>query len=604
MSNQTPVHNRARAEVLLKYLAEQILQPYGKSDAAALAWEKFSADNQTRLVVVVGEVSRGKSALANALVGEKNLSPEGVNFTTAVSVGLGAGEPVGSARLFYSDRTEDIALDQLHEVINGTINQHRGVEKELPTRVFIPVQSSPLDAVVIDTPGVGGLDNSHAQLAQASAQQASVLVVACDASTPITAPEMDFIRTAGRYVDNVVVAVTKTDKHLSRFEDIVDDDRRILRKHLGREIEVFPVSSLLAVYDKPGLSQTDRQAIRNTSGIIELRQGIQARFDNAENIPAITGLKVAEASLIELREELETKLTTIQQAETALPELTTELERFQRLKKETESWEQYLQRDLTHSRQKAMDHLDTQLEEIKSKWTENISKHRIAVLRNSAQHFTSQIEADFQQGVVSSLAVFTEDLQHRIVEPLFHSEVVWEDIAAEIADAFTDKKLNPGEAKEKSEDLLDPMMLLMGFSGGSAIGSVLAGVLSFTGLGVVVGAGWVALNVGFRAMRAGKQSLLMWINQTVVAARTFTARLLEAAVANARPAIVLRYRTHLKESIEQAQRQVNAAKKAMEMEEKKRNASAARLNKNIEIVDKNIQRVQTMIVQLSKETAA
>ncbi|WP_273352384.1 dynamin family protein [Corynebacterium resistens] len=602
MTNGQVATQRQQAEVLLQFLTEKILDRYDKKNVTLLAWKKFSADDQTRTVVIVGEVSRGKSALANALVGVKNASPVGVNFTTAVSVGLGqstAENPEWDTELFYSDHSVRISHNELPSYIDGKTQAQKLKEgKDVATRAFVSLPASQMNCLVIDTPGVGGLDPQHAQLAQSSAEQASVLVMVCDASTPITAPEMEFIRTAGRHMDNVLVAVTKIDKHLPRYEQIMQDNERLLQQHLGRKVEVIGVSSLLAVYDDPNLSPADIQKVRQASGIENLRTAIATRFDSAQNLPAINGLRVAIEGLKDLKAELRTKSKATQDAEAALPELNSQLDKLQNLKKEMERWEQYLARDITHARQKALDSLDADLEAIKQKWTNRVNKQGMAVLRKSPQHYTALMEKDFQEAVLKAIGIFSSDLENRIVKPRFESPTTWDEIAEEIAVALGSKKLQTTEVKKKTDGLFDPMMLLMGASGGSIIGAALAGVVSFSGLGVIAGVGWVTFNVGFRAMRSGKQNLLMWIRETTGTTKMFTSRLLEAAIANARPAIVIRYREQLRTSIEETQQQIQTAKNAAAMEQKTREANIARLNKNIEIIEKNITRGEALIEEL------
>lgn len=593
---------RQRAEALLKFLTENVLDKYSKSEISSLAWSKFSTDHQVKSVVVVGEVSRGKSSLANALVNVKNASPVGIDFTTAVSVALGAGSGdaiPGSAQLFYSDYTESVSHGDLRSYINGHQQAARLRNGEdVPTRAFVPLESSTIDAIVIDTPGVGGLDTSHAELAASSAEQASVLVMVCDASTPLTAPEMEFLNAAGRHVDNIVVAVTKIDKHFSRWEQIVTNDKALLEKHLGRSVPVVGVSSLLGLYSDPNLPSAELERIHQASGIPELRKLVVERFAVAENFPAINGLRVALEGLRDLHGELKIKRDSVSQAEEVLPELNSQMTKLQDLKKDLEQWEQYLNRDLTLSRQKAADLLEAKLEELRQKWMNTINHEGMKVLRQSPQHYTAQIEQDFQEAVLSVLGAFTKDVEERIVRPRFGSDAVWEEISQEIVLGFSDRELQTSEVKKKTEGIFDPMMLLMGASGGSIIGAALGTVISFSGLGIAAGAGWIAFNVGFRAMRSGKQNLINWIQQTVATTRMFTSRLLEAGIANARPAIVIRYREYIRKAIEQTQQQINTAKNAANMEAKHKEANLQRLDKNMEIISKNIARAEMMIEDL------
>lgn len=229
-----------------------ILRRYGEQEVADLAELRASGATQSRSVVVVGEVKRGKSFLVNALVGLRDASPVGVEVTTSTTVAVGPAtpeQPAGRDTLWFPSRAEQVPHAELADWVScdGVRVTDPQVD-ELPTRAYVPVDGHRLDDVtVIDTPGVGGLDPSFAALAAATAEQACVLVVVCDASTPVTAPEMEFIRSTGASVEALIVAVTKTDKNLRRWRPIVAQNRELLREHLGRDVPVVGVSSLRAV---------------------------------------------------------------------------------------------------------------------------------------------------------------------------------------------------------------------------------------------------------------------------------------------------------------------------------------------------------------------
>ena len=127
-----------------------------------------------------------------------------------------------------------------------------------------------------------------------------------------------------------------------------------------------------------------------------------------------------------------------------------------------ERWEQYLARDITHARQKALDSLDADLEAIKQKWTNRVNKQGMAVLRKSPQHYTALMEKDFQEAVLKAIGIFSSDLENRIVKPRFESPTTWDEIAEEIAVALGSKELQTTEVKKKTDGIFDPMMLLMG----------------------------------------------------------------------------------------------------------------------------------------------
>ena len=104
------------------------------------------------------------------------------------------------------------------------------------------------------------------------------------------------------------------------------------------------------------------------------------------------------------------------------------------------------------------------------------------------------------------------------------------------------------------------------------------------GLGTV----WVGVNLSFRAIRAGKTNLLTWLRETIATTKAATGRLLESAVAQSRPEIIIRYRDYLRTTIEQLQKTINEVQKAASADAAAREKSTARLTTNLQIVDKRI----------------
>lgn len=592
---------RARAEALLTFIVDEMLARYGYDNVSRDIWRRFNADGQRRTVVVVGEVSRGKSALANALMDARDASPEGVALTTSTAVALGPATdelPAGRALLFYPDHNDTVPAAELGRWVTKEAHSLSSETRDdAPTRAFVAVDAPALgDITVIDTPGVGGLNEDHAALATSSATQANVLVIAVDASTPITSGEMDFIRRTGSGLGAVIVAVTKTDKNLTRWREIVDKDRELLREHLGRDIPVIGVSSLLAT--APAAVGGDRDAVVRASGIGELRGEITERFTHAEDLPAINGLRTAVDGLHALDAQLAEEYKVAAAGEQALPELSGKMEQLRTLKREAEQWEHYLNRDMTMARQEALGELDTRLQEIRETWHEKIRRKGMKVLRSNAQYFTGEIEKDFRSAVLEAAETYSRLLRDKIVTPRFGDPLIWNDIEEDIAKAVANQEFHTGEVKSKGEGVFDPMMLMMGFSGGTMIGTVLGTAISFTGLGLVAGAGWIAFNVSFRAMRAGKNNLMNWIRETTAATKVFTNRRLETITANARPAIVIRYREYLRTTTETVQRQIREAEAAAKRDKQQREKNLARLKKNRRVIAKNIARAEDLIKTL------
>ncbi|MGW6695079.1 dynamin family protein [Rhodococcus sp. NPDC054953] len=594
---------RQRADALLASITGKILRPFGQDELSELVLHRASGAEQTRSVVVVGEVKRGKSSLVNALVGWRDASPVGVDVTTSTTISLGEAtdeQPGGTAQLLFPDRTEQIPHGELADWVSceGIHVLDPRIEM-LPTRAIVPVAGSRLgDVTVIDTPGVGGLDPSYAGLASASAAQACVLVIVCDATTPITAPEMAFIRDTGSAVESLIVVVTKTDKNVRRWKPIVEQNRALLREHLGRDVPVLGVSSLRAVLAAQMPPGSDRDLVERRSGITELRRLIHTKLAVAENLPAANGLRTAVEGLRTLSADMSSQIETLTKGAEVIPDLTAQLEELQSLKDHSQQWELHLQRDMTLIRQNATDDLDRSLDQIREKWTTRINKNGMAVLRKNPQHFTAEMEHDFQAAMAGAITVFLEQLHDKIVAPRFESEVVWNEISAQVLAELSGRKVETHQVTGKRQGLLDPSMITMGVMGSSMIGGLI-GVSALVGVGAVVGVAWVGFNLGFKAMRAGKTNLIAWMRETIGTTKTTTARGLDSAIALVRPEIVIRYREHLKSSIEALQKQIKAAEDAARTDKASREKKLTRLEGNLKVVTGNIGRAEALITELT-----
>lgn len=586
----------------------KLLRAYQMNDVADLAMTKADRDRQLRSVVVVGEVERGKSSLVNALVGIPELSPTGVDVATTIPISIcPATDPPldGTADLLFPDRTEQVPLTTLHEWVT-TDGRHvrNSALDSLPTRANVPVTATALgDVTVIDTPGVGGLDPSLAALVTASAQQACVVVVVCDASSPLTAPEMAFVEQAGGSVDGLIVAVTKIDKNIRRWKAIVDDNRRLLRTHLGRDINVLGVSSLRATTASQLPPGPDRDRREAASGIAALRAAITTRLDMAEDLPVLDALRTVRGGLARLQDRIDRELRTVRDAEAALPDLTDQLARLEDLREQSREWEQYLARDLSAMRQRAIDDSDRRLEGIRSRWTERINKNGMEVLRKSPQRFTADMQTELQRAMMATLTAFLNELYTQVVQPRFDDPTVWENICTQLTVALGGQTIEGPQVASKRHGIFDPTIVSMGVMGSTSIAGVI-GLSSVLGVGAAVGAVWVSVNLGFRAMRTGKTNLLNWLRETVGITKTATARLLEAAIAQARPDIVVRYREHLRTSIDDLQQQLKAARDAAASSAADRDKETARLTSNADIVAKRLRQIDAMIERMHRgETA-
>lgn len=583
--------------------AGAVLRAYKHDGVADLAEQKLAPDRQVRSVVVVGEVKRGKSSLVNALVGQRDLVPVGVDVTSTISVSVTPQTPefpAGRAHLLFPDRTREVDVGEIADW--ATVDGHHVRDPQidsLPTRAIIPIAGSAMGKVtVVDTPGVGGLDPSLSHLVVASAQQACVVVIVCDASSTLTAPEMAFVKEAGASVDALIVAVTKTDKNIRRWKTIVNENKRLLREHLQREVTVLGVSSVRAVIAAGMAPGPAREHAEAMSGITALRTEIHARLAVAEQLPGLDAVRTTLEGLRSVQAQVAGEIAVIEGRGTSVPDLTAELERLRDLKAHSLEWEQYLARDLSMIRGKAVTDLERRLDDIRDSWTTRINKNGMEVLRRSPQKFTADMHSDLQLAMAGALAGFLQLLHDDIVAPRFSSEVIWSQVCDQILSELSDRRIETHQVGSKRQGLFDPSMLTMGVMGSSMIGGII-GLSTVIGVGAVVGTVWVGVNVGFRAMRSGKTNLLTWLRETIGTTKVATTRLLDQAMAQARPEIVLRYRESLRTSIAELQQQITTTKDTADADAAARTKTLTRLSNNAAIIDKKITEANALLADLT-----
>ncbi len=184
-------------------------------------------------VIVVGEVSRGKSYLINALVEHENLLPVDADVSTGAVVVV-RHNTAPDVRVFTKGAPSPIVAPLTDIVEYASLVRNPDNAKQV-VRVEVGIPSPLLGEgfCFIDTLGVGGLDASHAAATLAALPYADAVLFVLDASAPISQPELRFLKQAGGEIQTVVVALTKTDI-FSGWMTILDEDRKLLDEFAPR----------------------------------------------------------------------------------------------------------------------------------------------------------------------------------------------------------------------------------------------------------------------------------------------------------------------------------------------------------------------------------
>lgn len=207
------------------------------------------------LLVVVGEFNAGKSALVNALLGEKVL-PEGATPTTSRVTLVKWGEKVAEQVVDENFSIYTYPLELLKELN------------------------------IVDTPGTNAVIRYHERLTDEFVPRSDLVLFATSADHPLTESERQFLERILSWGKKVVFALNKAD--IIENESSLQEVRSFVLKHatmvLGDTPEFFPVSARLG---QRALSEPDpekRASLRAASGLDALEQYITSTLDDSTRL--------------------------------------------------------------------------------------------------------------------------------------------------------------------------------------------------------------------------------------------------------------------------------------------------------------------------------
>ena len=207
------------------------------------------------LLVFVGEFNSGKSALINALLGEKVLI-EGVTPTTSRVTLVRWGE----------QRSERV-VEQGYAVITHPLP----LLQELN---------------IVDSPGTNAIIREHERLTDEFVPRSDLVLFITSADRPLTESERQFLQRILAWGKKIVFVLNKTDI-LQDESAITEVTQYILANAailLGETPQLFPVSARLAQQAALALNPQEKQRLRRASGLDTLENYILSTLEDASRL--------------------------------------------------------------------------------------------------------------------------------------------------------------------------------------------------------------------------------------------------------------------------------------------------------------------------------
>ncbi|GAB6907316.1 hypothetical protein DESC_90008 [Desulfosarcina cetonica] len=241
-------NNLPKLIVLLKQTKTLLLKQDRKDLVSQIEKSETELTTGEKVVFVCGEFKRGKSSLINALLERDDVCPVDADIATAVVSIIRYGAAPKATRYFGEISSSNFEEIQFENVATYAKGKSGTTTDTWLIEIQVPCEFLKDGIVLVDTPGVGGLDPRHGFLTSHFMPRADVIVFVADAGIPLSDSELAFLKEKVANANTqVIIALNKSDQ-LRDPEAQLTDIRSKINDVLGNNclpVGIVPVSSRL-----------------------------------------------------------------------------------------------------------------------------------------------------------------------------------------------------------------------------------------------------------------------------------------------------------------------------------------------------------------------
>jgi hypothetical protein len=589
---------------------EKLLTLIREADPESARWvEEIRARRRKNpSAVVVGETNRGKSSLVNALLGQPGLSPVDADVATATYLVFGHAER-WEARACYPGQLAPVPID-LADLIRWVSAAHELPDGELPPR-YVEVDG-PVELLaklsIVDTPGVGGLDSVHGELALEAAASATALLFVVDASAPFTVGELNFLASVGERVETVIFALSKVDQYRG-WRQVLDADQALLAEHAPRfaGATFHPVSARMHELAGKAPNPDAAAMLRERSGVQELRAAMESLLvGRAIMLSEANTLRALSTTLGELRVKLDAERRALSTGEAEAEALRARKEELTADRRSsTKGWQVKLRSEVQRTRVENNHEVSRQMRDVQSWFRQAID----VADKDSLAALPGQVDAGLQlvsQRISASVGYRLNQVTDAVLGELFKPDEL-EVIRSQFARAARPPvMLRPPDRRPPTAE--DKLLVFMGVSGGLGL---VRGATAMLGIGVAgaaaaivavptivvgLGAGWWIAKT--RKHTADKQHMKQWLTESIADARSTLDQLVAEQLIEAESQLSLALDEALGKRIAGIEEELREVDKALRLDANERAKRLTAVNKRLAEVGSGRDRAEQLLASI------